>query len=153
LVDVTRAEAERTLGLDAGPAQSAADEEPLQRGLAMMDTVYGPGFSATMPEQLDPYTNETVEHLFGDIWNRPDLSVRDRRLLVIGATAALGRDDLMQIQVQGALINEELTANQLKEAVLHLAFYVGWGNATAAHRGISAALAAHGAAAQSTAKE
>lgn len=153
LVDVTRAQAERTLGLDAEPGPSADDEDPLQRGLAMMDTVYGPGFSTSMPEQLDPYTSETVEHLFGDIWNRPDLSVRDRRLLVMGATAALGRDDLMQIQVQGALANEELTANQLKEAVLHLAFYVGWGNATAAHRGISAALAAHSAAAQSTVKE
>ncbi|MGA5508190.1 NAD(P)-binding domain-containing protein [Streptomyces umbrinus] len=153
LVDVTRAETERTLGLDAEPATPATDEDPLQRGLAMMDTVYGPGFSATMPEQLDPYTNETVQHLFGDIWSRPGLSVRDRRLLVMGATAALGRADLMQIQVQGALTNQELTTDQLSEAVLHLAFYVGWGNATSAHRGISAAISAHSAAAQSTAEE
>lgn len=119
----------------------------------MMDKVYGPGFSTNMPEQLDPYTSETVKHLFGDIWNRPDLSVRDRRLLVIGATAALGRADLMQIQVEGALVNQELTTDQLNEVVLHLAFYVGWGNATAAHRGISAAIAAQSTAAQSTAKE
>ncbi|MGW6356393.1 NAD(P)-binding domain-containing protein [Streptomyces sp. NPDC055092] len=150
LVDVTRAQAEHTLGLDAAPTPSAADEDSLQRGLAMMDKVYGSGFSATMPEQLDPYTDETVQHLFGDIWNRPDLSVRDRRLLVMGATAAIGRADLMQIQVQGALANQELTTNQLNEAVLHLAFYVGWGNATSAHRGISAAIAAHNADAQST---
>lgn len=153
LVDVTRAQAEHTLGLDAEPAPSAADEDPLQRGLAMMDKVYGPGFSTNMPEQLDPYTSETVKHLFGDIWNRPDLSVRDRRLLVIGATAALGRADLMQIQVEGALVNQELTTDQLNEVVLHLAFYVGWGNATSAHRGISAAIAAQSTAAQSTAKE
>lgn len=153
LVDVTRTEAGRTLGLAAEPASSADDVDPLQRGLAMMDAVYGPGFSATVPEQLDPYTNETVQHLFGDIWSRPDLSVRDRRLLVMGATAALGRADLMQIQVQGALANDELTTNQLNEVVLHLAFYVGWGNATSAHCGISAAIAAHRTAAQSTAKE
>lgn len=145
LVDVTRAEAERTLGLGAEPI---ADEDPLQRGLAMMDKVYGPGFSTTMPEQLDPYTHETAQHLFGDVWSRPGLSVRDRRLLVMGATAALGRADLMQIQVQGALVNQELTKDQLNEVVLHLAFYVGWGNATSAHRGISAAIAA-----QSTAEE
>ncbi|MHA5048180.1 NAD(P)-binding domain-containing protein [Streptomyces sp. SD15] len=153
LVDVTRAEAERTLGLDSESAPPATDEDPLQRGLAMMDKVYGPGFSATMPEELDPYTSETVQHLFGDIWSRPGLSVRDRRLLVMGATAALGRADLMQIQVQGALTNQELTKDQLGEAVLHLAFYVGWGNATSAQRSVSAAVAAHSTAAQSTAKE
>ncbi|MFF1736324.1 NAD(P)-binding domain-containing protein [Streptomyces sp. NPDC058247] len=153
LVDVTRAEAGRTLGLNAEPAPSAADDDPLQRGLAMMDKVYGPGFSTTMPDELDPYTNETVQHLFGDIWSRPGLSVRDRRLLVIGATAALGRADLMQIQVQGALAKQELTKDQLNEAVLHLAFYVGWGNATSAHRGITAALAAHSTAAPSTAAQ
>jgi 3-hydroxyisobutyrate dehydrogenase-like beta-hydroxyacid dehydrogenase/alkylhydroperoxidase/carboxymuconolactone decarboxylase family protein YurZ len=152
LVDVTRAEADHTLGLTAEPAQPAI-ADPLQRGLAMMDAVYGPGFAASMPEQLDPYTNETVQHLFGDIWSRPNLSVRDRRLLVIGATAALGRADLMQIQVQGALTNQELTTDQLGEAVLHLAFYVGWGNATSAHRGVSAAIAAHNTAAQSAAEE
>jgi alkylhydroperoxidase/carboxymuconolactone decarboxylase family protein YurZ len=96
-----------------------------------------------MPEQLDPYTGETVRHLFADVWARPELSVRDRRLLVIGATAALGRADLMQIQVRGALANRELTTDQLNEVILHLAFYVGWGNATAVHRGVAAAIAEH----------
>jgi 3-hydroxyisobutyrate dehydrogenase-like beta-hydroxyacid dehydrogenase/alkylhydroperoxidase/carboxymuconolactone decarboxylase family protein YurZ len=141
LVEVARAQAERTLGLECEPNPPTGSDSRT-RGLAKMDEVYGAGFSATMPERLDPYTDETVRHLFGDVWSRPDLSVRDRRLLVIGATAALGRADLIQVQVEGALVNGELDERQLTEAVLHLAFYVGWGNATAVSRGVSAAVTA-----------
>jgi alkylhydroperoxidase/carboxymuconolactone decarboxylase family protein YurZ len=128
LVDVVRERARHTLGLDDKPAAGDARE----RGLAAMDQVYGPGFSGTMPETTEPYLDETVERLFADIWSRPGLSVRDRRLLVLGATAAIGRADLIQVQVRGALANHELTPDQLREAVPHLAYYVGWGNATAA---------------------
>jgi 3-hydroxyisobutyrate dehydrogenase-like beta-hydroxyacid dehydrogenase/alkylhydroperoxidase/carboxymuconolactone decarboxylase family protein YurZ len=142
LADVTLAHARQTLGLEKEPAPLQGD--PWQRGLEMMDRVYGPGFSRTMTEAGNPLplTEQTVQHLFAEIWNRPGLSIRDRRLLVIGATAALGRADLIQIQVQGALANHELTAEQLREVVLHLAYYVGWGNATAVQRGVAAALEA-----------
>jgi 4-carboxymuconolactone decarboxylase len=114
-----------------------------ERGLATMDAVYGPGFGASMPESDEPMLVETVEHLFGDIWNRPGLSIRDRRLLVLGATAALGRADLIQVQVAGALANDELDETALDEAVLQLQFYVGWGNGTRVREGVRAALAHH----------
>jgi 4-carboxymuconolactone decarboxylase len=115
-----------------------------RRGLEMMDAVYGAGFSETLPDEASPMLAETIDHLFGDIWARPGLSVRDRRLLVLGATAALGRADLVEIQVRGALANAELTTEQLREAVLHLHFYVGWGNGTQLHRGVEAAIATTG---------
>jgi 4-carboxymuconolactone decarboxylase len=118
------------------------NEDTRRRGLRMMDAVYGEGFSATMPEEGTPMLEATVGHLFGEIWSRPGLSVRDRRLLVLGATAALGRADLIEIQTRGALANDELTAEQLREAVLHLHYYVGWGNGTQLHKGVEAALAA-----------
>src|SRR5579863_9809157 len=107
----------------------------------MMDRVYGPGFAASMPARVHPLSRETVEHLFAEIWSRPGLSIRDRRMLVLGATAALGRADLLEVQIRGALVNEELTEEQLHEAVLHLSFYVGVPNATAMHRAALAALA------------
>lgn len=110
----------------------------------MMDTVYGHGFSARLPtDGQAPFLRDTVEHLFADIWSRPGLSVRDRRLLVLGATAALGRPDLIHIQALGALRNGELDAEQLQEALLHLAYYVGWGNASAVSDGFAKALADH----------
>ncbi|HWD05806.1 MAG TPA: carboxymuconolactone decarboxylase family protein [Amycolatopsis sp.] len=111
-------------------------------GRKMMDEVYGAGFSETLPAETTPMLEKTVDHLFGEIWSRPGLSVRDRRLLVLGATAALGRADLVQIQVEGALANDELTAEQLREAVLHLQYYVGWGNGTQVNNGVEAALRA-----------
>jgi alkylhydroperoxidase/carboxymuconolactone decarboxylase family protein YurZ len=109
----------------------------------MMDRVYGSGFSRAMPEAGTLFTNQTVQHLFAEIRSRPGLTIRDRRLLILGVTATLGRADLIQVQVQGALANRELTAEQLHEAVLHLAYYVGWCNATALYQGVTAALAAY----------
>jgi 4-carboxymuconolactone decarboxylase len=81
--------------------------------------------ATTSPESL-PYIQETVDHLFGEIWNREALSVRDRRLLTMGVTAGLGRADVATTQIFGALKNEELTLEQLGEVVLHLAYYAGW---------------------------
>ena len=116
-----------------------------RRGLAVMEQVYGPAVPSMMEPLRDvPVPSKTAEILFGEIWNRPQLSIRDRRLLVIGATAMLGRADLIEQQVIGALRNKELTAEQLEEAVLHLWFYTGAGNATAVWRGVQAALKAHG---------
>jgi 4-carboxymuconolactone decarboxylase len=117
--------------------------ETTELGLKTMDAVYGPGFSKTMPEVSNPMLQDTIDHLFGEIWSRPGLSIRDRRLLVIGATAALGRADLIEIQARGALLNEELSPAELREAVLQLHYYVGWGNGTQVHNGIEAAISEH----------
>ena len=114
-----------------------------QQGLKVMDEVYGAGFTDTLPREYTPVLEKTVEHLFGEIWSRPGLSVRDRRLLVIGATAALGRADLIEIQVRGALANRELSAEELREAVLQLQYYVGWGNGSQVNSGVEAALRAY----------
>ncbi|MFF5010519.1 NAD(P)-binding domain-containing protein [Streptomyces phaeochromogenes] len=136
LVDVARQRAPQTLDQRTEPA-----DDPRARGLELMDQVYGPGFSDNVPETAEPYLTETVEHLFGDIWSRPGLSVRDRRLLTMGVGASLGRTDLIRIQARGALHNHEMTPDQLREAVLHLAYYVGWCNASAAQQGVADAIA------------
>jgi 3-hydroxyisobutyrate dehydrogenase-like beta-hydroxyacid dehydrogenase/alkylhydroperoxidase/carboxymuconolactone decarboxylase family protein YurZ len=133
-------------GLPPGTTQHAPpanlDPDPKVRGLQMMDEVYGKG-TVTMPPasaEMPPYVDRTVRYLFGDVWARPTLSIRDRRLLVLGATAQMSRPDLIEIQVTGALINKEMTEAQLHEAVLQLAFYTGWGNGTAVYQGVTAAI-------------
>lgn len=124
--------------------QSNGRDELLERGLAMMDAVYGPGVAEQTSAIADaPFPGETIRHLFAEIWSRPQLSIRDRRLLVIGATAMMGRADLIETQVKGALVNNELSDAELEEIALHLAFYAGWGNTTATWRGIQAAKKAH----------
>lgn len=107
-----------------------------------MDAVYGAGFAAELQEiERTPWLRDTVEHLFAEVWARPGLSIRDRRLLTLGATAALGRADLIRIQTLGGLRNGELDETQLREAIVHLSYYVGWGNATAVSTGFTDALA------------
>jgi 4-carboxymuconolactone decarboxylase len=93
-----------------------------KRGLDMMREVYG----WEMTDQPGEFFAVTVDHLFADIWTRPGLSLRDRRLLLLGAITAQGLDDIATIQVKAALHNEELDADQLREAVLFLTHYVGW---------------------------
>jgi 4-carboxymuconolactone decarboxylase len=114
--------------------------EKTELGLRTMDTVYGTGFTQAIPDVSTPMLEDTIDHLFGEIWSRPGLSIRDRRLLVMGATAALGRADLIEIQARGALENNELSPGELREAVLQLHYYVGWGNGTQVNQGIEAAI-------------
>jgi 4-carboxymuconolactone decarboxylase len=103
---------------DHGPGSARA------KGMAKMQEVYG--FSVD-PDQIEgPYVDYTVDHLFGDVWIRPDLGNRDRRLMTIGVLAALGQAPLLEIQFQSALERGELTVEQLRETVLHLTHYVGW---------------------------
>lgn len=93
-----------------------------KRGLDMMREVYGWELS----DQPGEFFAQTVDHLFAEIWTRPGLSLRDRRLLLLGAIAAQGLDDFAKIQAGAALRNEELDAEQLREAALFLTHYVGW---------------------------
>ncbi|MFJ4656339.1 carboxymuconolactone decarboxylase family protein [Nocardia sp. NPDC088792] len=102
-------------------------DERRERGLKKMSEVYG----FDLPDlQGDPFFEVTVDHLFADIWNRPGLSLRDRRLLLLGAITAQGNAEIAEIQVGAALRNGELDAGQLREIAVFLAHYVGWPSAT-----------------------
>jgi alkylhydroperoxidase/carboxymuconolactone decarboxylase family protein YurZ len=115
------------LGID--PVAPGPDSSAKERGLYWMDQAYGAGFAAARRDDGTPHADQTLTHLFADVWSRPELSVRDRRLLVMGATAQLGRAELFAIQAAGALDHEDLTPAQLLEIPVQLAPYVGWGNA------------------------
>ncbi len=93
-------------------------------GMAKMDEVYG--FSVDPDAIAGPYVDVTVDHLFGTIWTREALDTRDRRMVTIGVLAALGQADLLEIQFGAALERGELTDEQVRELVLHLAHYIGW---------------------------
>jgi 4-carboxymuconolactone decarboxylase len=73
----------------------------------------------------------TDEVLFGDIWERPGLSKRDRSLVTVTALVALYRTDQITFHLRRALENG-LTRDELIEAITHLAFYAGWPNAMTA---------------------
>lgn len=93
-----------------------------KRGLAKMTEVYGWEFEDGPGEHFAV----TADHLFADIWSRPALTVRERRLLLLGALTAQGNVDVAEIQIGAALRNGELTEEQLREIALFLCHYVGW---------------------------
>lgn len=101
---------------------STAPDERRQRGLKKMSEVYGWEFQ----DGPGAHFAITADHLFADIWSRPGLSIRDRRLLLLGALTAQGLFDIAEIQLGAALRNEELDAEQLREIALFLCHYVGW---------------------------
>ena len=63
--------------------------------------------------------------LFGEVWERPGLSKRDRSLITCATFIALGRERQLVGHLQRALDNC-LTKNELSEVITHLAFYAGW---------------------------
>jgi 4-carboxymuconolactone decarboxylase len=82
---------------------------------------------STVPKLIE-YT-ETV--LFGDVWERPQLSKRDRSLIVVATLIALGKKDQLTGHLERALDNG-LTKEELSEVITHLAFYSGWPTAMTA---------------------
>jgi 4-carboxymuconolactone decarboxylase len=66
--------------------------------------------------------------LFGDVWERPELSKRDRSLATVAALIALNRPEQLRFHLENALKNG-LTKEELIEVITHLAFYSGWPNA------------------------
>ena len=73
----------------------------------------------------------TDEVLFGDVWERPGLSKRDRSLVTVAALTALYRPDQIRGHIWRALDNG-VTREEITEVVTHLAFYTGWPNAGSA---------------------
>jgi 4-carboxymuconolactone decarboxylase len=69
--------------------------------------------------------------LFGDVWERPGLSKRDRSLVTVSALIAMNRPDQLRSHLARARDNG-LTETELVEAITHLAFYSGWPNAVTA---------------------
>lgn len=66
--------------------------------------------------------------LFGDVWERPGLSKRDRSLITVATLVALYRTEQMAFHLNRAMENG-LSRDELVEAITHLAFYAGWPNA------------------------
>lgn len=69
--------------------------------------------------------------LFGDVWERPELSQRDRSLVTVASLVTSGSTDQLRCHLARARANG-LTETELKETIIHLAFYAGWPKAMSA---------------------
>jgi 4-carboxymuconolactone decarboxylase len=97
-------------------------DERRQRGLAKMSEVYG----WEVQDGPGDFFGITVDHLFAEIWTRPGLSMRDRRLLLLGLLVGQGQQDVADIQIGAALRQGDLSADDLREVAIFLTHYAGW---------------------------
>jgi 4-carboxymuconolactone decarboxylase len=94
----------------------------------MTDTQRPRGPFADIAPALAGYTDEV---LFGDVWERPQLSKRDRSLITVTTLIALYRVNELPFHLKRALDNG-VTREELVEVITHLAFYAGWPAASTA---------------------
>ena len=98
------------------------DDERRTRGKAQMKQVYG----WDIDHVEGPFVQYTVDHLFGEVWNEGTLTVKERRLMLIGMAAGSGLEDVAGLQLDAAVRLGELDADDLRTIVVFLAHYAGW---------------------------
>jgi 4-carboxymuconolactone decarboxylase len=76
---------------------------------------------ATVPKLIE----STEKVLYGDIWERPELSKRDRSLITCAILVATYRPEQLKGHIARALFNG-VTKEELSEMITHVAFYAGW---------------------------
>ncbi len=139
-------------GVQASLTAAAAFEE---RGLALGDLPRAPALDAavTTPGGLsDAYAAVPRlgalrnSLLYGDIWERPLLSKRDRSLLTVAVNQALYVTNELRLHIDRALDQNGVTPQELSDVVLHVTFYAGWPAAVNAGRLLTAAFEARGVA-------
>jgi 4-carboxymuconolactone decarboxylase len=67
----------------------------------------------------------TIENLFGDVWCRPGLELRERSMITVAALVVLGREPELRLHLRGAL-RVGISRESLTEMMIHLAHYGGW---------------------------
>jgi 4-carboxymuconolactone decarboxylase len=77
---------------------------------------------------LVQYTEDVV---YGDLWERPGLSKRDRSLVTVSALIATYRPEQLTSHLERAVKNG-VTREEIAEVITHLAFYAGWPSAMSA---------------------
>jgi 4-carboxymuconolactone decarboxylase len=86
-------------------------------------------FARLLPgAQSDPVSVNALGHriLFGDLWNRPGLSVRDRRLITLTILGIIGDERVTTLHTRAALDTGDLTPDELEAFLIHFALYAGF---------------------------
>ena len=99
-----------------------------QRGEALQEKLRGR--PAAQPDTL--FQSSWRDYIFAEIWSRSGLDLRSRYLISIASAAEAGVcSEPLRDYVRGALVNSELSQEELREAALHCAIYAGWSSGAA----------------------
>jgi 4-carboxymuconolactone decarboxylase len=105
------------------------DEQRRAAGMERRRAVLGSAHVDRAIEQTTPLTAEfqdlITRYAWGEIWQRPGLDTRSRRMLVLGTMIAIGRWEEFEMHAAAALRDGGVTLDDLKEIVLQQAIYCG----------------------------
>ncbi len=112
-----------------------ATSNPRPSGASIRRRVFGEanGQPTAQPDPfLAPFFETALDHVWGGVWNRPGLELKYRSLVVVSVLAATGHHEELKTHLRGAL-NLGWTPDELREALLQIAAYVGF---SAAHEAL-----------------
>ena len=99
-----------------------------ERGMKVRREVLGDEHVDAAIERTSPFTEDfqalITRYAWGEIWARPGLDHRTRRMITLTALIALGRFDELAMHLRAAIRND-LTADEIKEVLLQSAIYCG----------------------------
>lgn len=107
-----------------------ADSERRIAGRAMRRKLMGDAYADKLDSSvysnpiMEKFAEVTQETIFGTLWTRPGLDLKTRALIVVISDVAQGRDPELKLHLRFAR-NQGWTEDELSEALLHLAGYVG----------------------------
>ena len=105
----------------------AASVEGWPRGAEVMGRVMGMNLPQEKPEGVGPYLEATVEDLFASVWSREgELSVRDRRLVVLAVVTCMGQQEYLKLHLEQAWRQGEFSPQEIEEIATQLCYYAGW---------------------------
>ena len=114
-----------------------ADSERLKKGQEMLSKLRGGASgagSATGTSDVFPdFWEMTQEHLFGEVWSRPGLALRDRSIVSMTTLIVLGRMEELKMHI-GYALNLGISREEILEMMMHIAHYAGWPAAVSALR-------------------
>ena len=121
------------------------ERERHDAGMGMRRRVLGDAHVDRATAAATPLTAEfqdlITRYAWGEIWTRPGLDLRSRRILAIGTMVALGRWDELRMHVRAAVVEGAFSADDIKEVLLQQAIYCGVPAAHHAFREVSVVLA------------
>jgi 4-carboxymuconolactone decarboxylase len=110
-----------------------AEKSKAEKGMEIVGKLFGTGGGGGGVKIPPEFNRVSIEHLFGDIWNQPGLSLEERSLVTCTVLVATGREAEQRIHFRGAR-NLGIPREKLEAMITHVAHYAGWPLGVGAHR-------------------
>lgn len=106
---------------EAGDRRAAGREV---QGMLWPATLTAPTGQFPAAQLAPEFFDDVLQHVFGTIWQRPGLPLRDRSMVTVAVLAALGHTEELRAHLHGAT-NVGLSKEELVEVLMHVSVYAG----------------------------